>query len=281
MHTAGRISVHDFSDFRNFLRATYQERKRKNGRYSLEAWAKRLGLKGNSGLVMILQGKRNPSTTLTEALIFDLHLPRREATYFRDLVTLEKCKSEKSSARFEILERLSRSHPSRIFRSISAEEFQAVSQWYYYAIRELVDLAGFREDPAWIQRRLRAYVPRREIAQALATLEKLCLIERDPSGRLRYTNQMTSTRDIPFEALKRFHEQMLGHAARSLRDVDVKEREVSGLTFTLARKNLPMAKELIRSFYEELTALGAQPHDSVYQLELALFPLTKIESSDT
>ena len=274
MQTVKRASVHDFPDYRSFLRERYRELKKKNGKFSLGAWAKRLGMKGSSGLVMILKGQRNPGPELTESLISDLSLPQREAIYFRDLVTLEKCGSKDSPARFDIIERLSRMHPTKQFKSLSQEEFRAVSQWFYYAIRELVDLKDFCEDPEWIQKRLRIFVSQNDIKQALETLEKLGLLVRE-KGRLRYVTQVTSTHDIPDEGLKRFHEQMLNQAAGALRKVDVTNREISGLTFTIAKKDLPIAKELIRNLYREMTQLSRSEQDSVYQLEVALFPLTK------
>jgi uncharacterized protein (TIGR02147 family) len=277
MQKLSKVHIFDHSDYRSYLTARFTERRSLNKGFSLGAWAQRLGLSGNSALVMILKGQRNPSPKLTEVLISDLKLNNKESVYFRDLVLLEKCDIDDTKAREEILKRLERSNPKQQFRNLTREHFEAVSQWHHYAIRELADLPGFQEDPKWIQNQLRPSVPLKSVQQATETLENLGLLARDEKNDIRYTDKIMSQTDVPDEALKQFHETMLSLAATSLRDVQVEKREISGMTFTIAQKNLSIAKELVRNLYHEMTQLGPEPQDAVYHLEVALFPLTKTE----
>ena len=277
MQKISKVHIFDHPNYRSFLTARFNERRTLNKGFSLGAWAARLGLSGNSALVMILKGQRNPSPKLTEVLISDLKLNAKESAYFRDLVLLEKCDVDDTKTREDILKRLERSNPKQQFRSISREHFEVVSQWHHYAIRELADLPGFQEDPAWIQKQLRPAVPLKSVQQATETLEHLGLLARDEKNDIKYTDKIMSQTDVPDEALKQFHETMLSLAATSLRDVHVEKREISGMTFTIAQKNLSIAKELVRNLYHEMTQLGPEPQDAVYHLEVALFPLTKTE----
>ncbi len=174
-----------------------------------------------------------------------------------------------------MMARLASLHPQKQFQQLDAKKFQAFANWYFIAIRELVDLPGFQENPQWIQSRLRIFVSLREIQEALKTLEQLGMLERDERGKLCYRTFSATPFDAPDEGIRRFHEQMLNLAQKSLREQSVAEREVSGMTLTMRKVDLPRAKEILRRAYQDLAALAQSPGDEVFQLEIALFPLTK------
>jgi uncharacterized protein (TIGR02147 family) len=101
------------------------------------------------------------------------------------------------------------------------------------------------------------------------------MLERDERGKLCYRAFSATPFDVPDEGIRRFHEQMLTLAQKSLREQSVAEREVSGMTLTMRKVDLPRAKEILRRTYQDLAALAQSPGDEVFQLETALFPLTK------
>lgn len=273
MKTASRLSILNYSDYRSYLRDHFQSFKKRNARFSFNMWSHRLGLRGSSGLIMVLQGDRNPGPVLTESLVRDLQLTGREATFFRDLVALEKCK-RKPAEQSHLLQRLAALHPRRTFRTIDSRVFQMISRWPHYVIRELVDLSGFKEDPVWIQKRLLFELTQSEIVNSLKNLEALGLLTRDAHGKLKYVSDIQTTFDVPDEGLKQFHEQFHDLSRRSLRETDPNDREISGITFTLRKEDLPRAKELVRQLIFDLGELGKVPGDEVYHAELSLFPLT-------
>ena len=105
-------NVLEFSDYRSFLLASYESRRRSHRHFSLAAWARKLSLKSSSTLIMILKGDRNPSEQLVDTLNFDLGLCDDEAEYFRNLVQLEKAKTN-THLKNLILEKLPKSnHPN-------------------------------------------------------------------------------------------------------------------------------------------------------------------------
>lgn len=271
-------SVLEYGDFRSYLRDHLATRKLKKKGFGLAHWARRLGLRSHSTLVMILNGQRKPSPALVEELIRDLSLTGKEAAFFRDLVLLETCKRG-SVTESSIKERLALLHPKRNFRDIDAEVFGAISNWYVYAIRELVELPDFREDIDWIQKRLRIFVTKKDIQRALLTLEKLHLLERGPSGHLKYNQYVKTTFDVPDAGLKKFHEQVLRIARDSLHSVPVEAREISGGTITLREEDIPRAKAILRQALHDVAELGKNGGDEVYQAEIVLVPLTKKEVS--
>lgn len=83
-------SVLKFSDYRAFLVAHVQSRKKKNGRWSYGTWARQMRLKSTSSLTKILQGARNPGETVTSQLIRYFGFTEKETEHFRDLISLDK-----------------------------------------------------------------------------------------------------------------------------------------------------------------------------------------------
>lgn len=267
------VSILNYTDYRSYLRDHMKAVKSRNPRFSFQAWARRMGLRSQSTLVMIVNGQRNPGPALVEDIINDLRLEGREASFFRDLVFLEKCPTD-SRNRVAIMERLASLHPNKQFKAIDAQTFRTISNWHYYAIRELVDLPDFQEDPAWIQRRLRSPVTKPEIVDAIETLVNLSLLKRDENGRLKYEQYVNTGFDVPDEGLRRYHRQILAMAQTSLEEVHPLDREVSGMTFTLKKADMKKAKTILRQALDEIARLGQARCDEVYHVEFALFPLT-------
>jgi uncharacterized protein (TIGR02147 family) len=265
-------------DYRLFLKDWFEAKRKTNPQWTYGAWARLLRLKSPATLNMILNGKRNPSPKLTTAISKQLGLRGSEVSYFEDLVKLEKSKND-ASVSVLLLERINKKNPSGILRVLDREQFYAISNWYYYAIRELVDVRGFLEDPEWISRKLRHKVTNGQIQKAIKSLLALNLLIRDEQGILRYGGGAVRTADdLSDEGLKRFHEETLQSAALSVRSVDPKDREISGYTFTLNRERLPEAKDIIRRMHRELLTLAEkQDAESVYQIETVLFPLTHFD----
>jgi len=73
------------------------------------------------------------------------------------------------------------------------------------------------------------------------------------------------------------HPKAFTAAKRALDDVDPKERDISTLTMSISKERYDIIKERIRTFRNELSSLiTSDPSpESVYQMSIALFPLSK------
>lgn len=231
---------------------------------------------------MILQGTRNPGLKLAQALALSLQLKPNEAQYFQDLISLEKSKKN-PHLHLVLMERLQKRNPARDFRVLDRDSFRAIANWYCYAIREMVDLKDFRDDPEWIRSRLKFKVSKKEIVDAIESLLRLGLLERDENGFLKYAQgTVTTGNDMHDEGLKRFHEQVLENAKQAVRTIEPKQREISGVTFALNKEDLPKAKEILRRAHLEILNISAKTGgDAVFQLETILFPLTQTEETSS
>jgi uncharacterized protein (TIGR02147 family) len=270
-------SVFEYGDYRAFLNDHFLKSKVKKKTWSYGAWARQLGLKSSSTLIMILNGGRNPGPKLVQKLANQMKLKGAEVSYFEDLVRLSKVKNDQS-LRVLLMERLKERHPKKHFQFLDAATFKAISSWHFYALREMVELPSFREDPEWISKILRFHVSPGEVQNAIEILVDKKLLKRTSAGKLTTSSTaLDSGTDIANEGLKRFHEQMLDNARTSIRKCEVSDRDITGLTVALPHKNIARAKSMIRKFEEDfMSLLGSEPGEDIYQLEVAFFPLTKI-----
>ena len=248
--------------FRLFLQSELAGRCARNAQYSLRSFALDLGLDHGS-LGQMLRGKRR----LTESTI--RRLGRKLAL------------SDERVAQLVATERLAEADHEAFRRE--AEELAAatanlISGWHHYAILELVKLEDFQPSSPWIARVLGIEVD--EVNLALQRLLRLGLLEM--SARERWTDLSGDT-TASFEgftraALERLAAETSRLLASSLCDVPVTLHEHSTTTLAVRRARIPEAIERIARLRAELVELLREDErlDDVYQLEIHLFPVTKL-----
>ncbi len=272
------MDLFQYVDYRSYLNDYYRHKKQEQKTWSYGVWANKMGLKSPSTLIMLLKGQRNPGDELTKNFIHYFKFKEKEAEYFKDLVQLKKCKHDVSTS-VALMEKLAKQRKLEKFPLLDHDTLLSISSWYFDAIRQMVKWPTFTEDPKIISEILNFKVTPKEVKEAIDTMLRLKLLQRDSEGKLRLEHRHTNTSDdIASEGLKRFHEQVLDNATKALRTIEPKERQISGVTMAMKKENLVKAKELIRKFEDDFCALieGEQNEaDSVFQLEIAFFPLTK------
>lgn len=271
------LSVTYFTDYRAFLVAHAQERKAASPRWTYGSWAKRLDLRTTSSLTKVIHGQRNAGPEITEKLVQYFHFSQSEADYFRDLVQLHKVKRDPRLA-VVLMERLQKDSSSEGIAFLDEKTFSVISEWYCYAVREMVRMDHFFEDPNWISSRLRFKVAPRQIRKAIQDLLSVGLLTRDSRGRLEMKEaRIDTTHDVACEAIRRNHEQTLENAKQAVRAVDVSLREMTGATLVMNVESLPAAKETIRRFRRKFAqTFEADKGNALYQIHLSLFPLTRV-----
>ncbi len=270
-------SIFAYTDYRSFMLDHYTSSKSKNPLWSYLAWAQRLGLSNNSSLIKVIRGQRHLGPLLCQKLENYFELQGNELAYFRALVGYSKALPHSSQKALWASE-LKRLHPKKKFEFIDLSVFELISHWYGLAIRQMIQLKDFKYDGHWISKAMRFPVSPKKIEDMVDRLKSLNLVEESDGGRsltLRNGSLNTSD-DIPDEAIKRFHEEMLSRARESLRKVPVNARQISGTTLAISSEDVQEAKQMILEFESEFSKRfkSDTSADEVYQLEIAFFPLT-------
>jgi uncharacterized protein (TIGR02147 family) len=260
-------------DYRVLLKEEFSRRLGARRPYSMNAFAKDLGLSGPR-LSEIFSGKQGLSREKAEEIASRINFSTEEKDYFCDLVEMEHARSQQQRelARQRVEERLL----DRDYHSVQQDVFQAISDWYHFGILQLLETKHFREDPAWIAEALG--IAKTEAELALERLLRLEVLSRNAKGRLILTRDFIATTDgVPSLAVRKFHSQILRKALIALEAQPVEKRNFSSTVVAVKRSELPRAKEMMRKFRLRFAKELTRPKeaDSVYCLSMQMFELTK------
>jgi uncharacterized protein (TIGR02147 family) len=273
METPG---IFHYTSLEAYLGRYVQYRKTLNPSFSYATWARRLGVKSPATLHMVTKGQRSPGRSLVSKFQKDLALNSDEARYFEILVNLKKHKNHLLPS-LELMKELELRHPDKGFKLVDHDQFRLISNWYCWALLEMVTLKGFKEDPQWIVQKFEYAVSIEDIQEALSTMERMQLLGRDRNQKLvRTSKPLKTTSDRASEAIQKYHAQSLKNATESLHKHSVDERNFESLTLCMSSMKLPEAKKMLREFFIEFCQKFDDPAaNKVYQMQLALIPLTR------
>lgn len=258
------------TDYREILRSAYSQRASRNPSYSLRAFARDLGI-SSSRLSEVLSGRDGLSSEVARRIAVALGLSGEEMRHFCDLSEARHARSriKREQAQARLCERSLRNPSYRL----DADSFRLISDWYHFAILELTLTRGFQSDPAWIAEALG--IPELLAREAVSRLLRTGLLtERD--GRLVASDDFTDTSsEIPSEAIRRFHQQILEKAIDAIHLQSLEERELGAMVLAIRRDRIPEAKEWVRKVQKEFAARFGEDveRDEVYVLSTQLFSL--------
>ncbi len=256
----GSPNINEVTDFRLFLREELLRRCKQNPSYSLRAFARTLGLE-SSYLSKLVRGNRTITKKVVDRIGFKLGLDPDEIDRFKS-----KIGTDSSTERTETN-----------FRQLAYDSFKLISDWYHYAILELITVEGFRADHKWIAKSLNINVT--EVQSALERLVRLGLLEQDKNGKweTHSANNTTINLDYSEAALKSLQQQILEKAIVSLQEIPLDQRDQSAMTMAIDSKLLPEAKKKIRTFRRDLCAFlqDGRKRDQVFHLSVSLYPVSK------
>ena len=193
----------------------------------------------------------------------------------REFTLASPRKNARTSA---VIEKDSHAIPSPPYRRIEQDAFAIISDWYHYALLELMSLPQFVGSPAWIARALGI-----SVAEAAIATERLLangLIEILPSGKWSDRTGGYSTtlgNDFTSVAFRNLQKQILDQAIIALEEVPPERRSQTSMTMAICPDRIPAAKEMIIDFQRRLNAFlcdGPKRSDhEVYHLSLSLYPV--------
>ena len=267
--------VLDYLDYRQYLREVYDWRKKRGDSFfSYRYMASRIGIDPGY-LAKLLQGKVHLGESSIEPTIKLLHLEGKAAAYFLQLVTFGKARSDRQiSEEFEKLMSLKGVGA----RTLDEDRFAFYQSWVHSAVRSLIGIRPFRGDFADLARRLSPPVSEEQARESVELLERLELIRKDEDGTWELTERFVTTGDgWRSQAVRTFQGQTMELARESLARHVPEKRDISTVTVTLSQEDMPELRERIAQFRQDILRMARESRrqDSVYQLNIQLFPLTE------
>lgn len=265
----------NYTNYRQYLKDYYLARKQADPRFSLRTLAQAARFPSHGLLQYLMDGKRNLSKKTLVKLSQALELDKERSQYFENLVFFNQAKTLEEKGFY--YDKLVRASGKSTFKKLDSSQLQAFRRWYTIAIREMLDLEGFRGNAAWISGRFLPPVQSYEAEEALALLLETGLIKKTANGYRAVDPDIATEDEVKSFLVKAYHAQMIKLAAWAQDAVPVRERDISSVTFAIKESELPNLKKQLQLIRKELRAFAAEPGtaDRIVQVNMQMFPLSK------
>ncbi|MBF0432293.1 MAG: TIGR02147 family protein [Fibrobacteria bacterium] len=272
------LSVYNYTDYRKFLVDYFEYRRKRNEEISLRKVCAAIGMNSAGHLSYILKGKTNVSKKRAEALAKFCRLRKRESAYFVTMVQFNQTKSHSKKKTY--FETLISFRMSCVYK-VSSHSYKFYDRWYHSAIRALCEFVKIRDNYHQISLMLIPSIKADEVKNSLKLLSELELIKPDEEGFFRPTSKYIDTGETQAvsTSVNNFLVSMLDKAKDSLDRFPKDERIFSWITLGIDKKGYKTFVQELNAFRGRIAELLEQSGaERVYQLNIQLFPLTKLES---
>jgi uncharacterized protein (TIGR02147 family) len=268
------VNLYDYMDYRQFLRDYMDAQKKERSWFSFRFFAGKLEM-DNSNLVKIILGKRHVSARNTIKIIEVLKLNPKESQYFKTLVAFNKAKKQKDiKVLFDKLVALKNLE----LKKLQPHQYEYYQKWYHSAIFTLLDYYPFKGDYKALAKQLSPAITPEQAEESVTLMHKLGLIEKKEDGYYKPVNSMiTSGENWTAAAVQEFQEETIKLSLHSLKNHSAGVHDIYTLTMGVSRNDMTGVQELIEEFRKSLIKLVSEGEksDSVYQLNMQLFPMTR------
>ena len=244
-----------------YLNELFESRRKRNTRYSLRAFARDLNI-SVSKVSEVFSGKYAPGAKTVEKICEALSLSKEEAERFGALVRHHEMIFSERAGTYLLTE----------------DELDMIVDFEYYSALALME-GNPCSDPGWIAERLGISVEKAfEIVGCLLRMGLLVMED----GHYKPTHKrVTTTHNIPSSLLKEAHRQLIDHARKSLEIDPVELRDITSMTFAVDKSRLPEIKKILRECRRKVAELcEMSPKDEVYNLNMQLVPVTRIQPQE-
>ena len=256
-------------NYKEILKSKLAERTNKNIQYSLRSFARDIGLSPQR-LSHILNGRHGLSVQAAGLVASKLSMNETEKDFFCTLVQKEHSRSK--AMRTEAAKRLK--NLKFHYKNVELDNFKLISDWYHFAIMELTLIENFSNNCKQIGKSLG--ISEVEAEMAIERLLKLKLLIKEKKGSLKIRgNFFADPKEIPSEAIRNFHKQLLSKSINAIDFQDLNERDFSSLVVAVDEKDIATAKKEIKKFRESMDRLFSKSKKKtrVYCLGVQLFAL--------
>ncbi|MEQ1877395.1 MAG: TIGR02147 family protein [Bdellovibrionia bacterium] len=255
-------------DYRELMRGELIKRSNFHPRFSLRSFARFLALEPGH-LSRVLKGQRNISSGKARLIAEKLFNTHEERDYFVGLVDYQLAK--KPMLKEIALRRLTDTQVPPLEANLSLDSFRFIADWYHFPILDLTSVEGFDFKPVKIAKYLG--ISEREAAEAVERLLRLGLLKRQGRIYTRSQKVFSTPTDLPSEAIRRYHRQMIEKARSAVDEQTVHERYLRAKTLSFNRRDLDKYKKLVEEFMSKASRLAttSRSKDSVYQINVQIF----------
>ncbi|MBN1130122.1 MAG: TIGR02147 family protein [Chitinispirillaceae bacterium] len=267
-------SVFHYTDYRKFLRDSFQIRDGRGKKRSYRVLCDNVGVKSTGHLTLILQGKANISIPLALKFAGYLHLKKREKEYFQALVLFNQAKTH-AEKRDHFLALMSFKESS--VRIVDAHQYAYYDKWHHAALRALLEILPVKDDFDEIARMVDPPISPKEAQKSIELMVWLNLVEKNSDGYYKPVDAVIDAGPaIGSLAVTNYALTMLEFGKQAIERFPLDERIYSWVTLGVSEKGYEQVVQELREFRRKLYDIAKNDRASrVYQIQIQAFPLSK------
>jgi uncharacterized protein (TIGR02147 family) len=258
------------------MKELYEERKKENPTFSYRFIAQKVGFTSAGFFTNILQGKRNISAENIFKFAHLFKLKRHETEYFELLVLFDQAKNHEQKKYY--FEKILASKRSKI-KVTEARQYEFYSQWFYTAVREVLDVYRFDgKDYAELARKVSPAISAAQAKKAIDLLVSMGFIKRCEDGVYRQSDEFITTGyEAPTVAVTNFLMSTTDLAREAIDRYPREERSMSTLTFSCSADGFKNIEERLKTFRREILEIvrADKNRDRVYHVNFHVYPMSK------
>lgn len=263
----------EYSDFRQYMRDYYEERKRRSA-FSWREFSKITGFSSCSYMKVVCDGKSKLSKIGIERVGAAMGLAGFEMEYFRAMVQYGQAESaEAKKDAFRKMLAVAKVHKVRV---LEGDLFAYYDSWRNPVVRELAPLMP-GATPGDMAKMCYNETSAQEVRESLDFLTRSGLLKKTDGDIFELAEtSVTGTPDATRLAMRGMHRQMAELATPAL-DLPKDERNFSGVTMGVSKETYGRIVDVLDECRKKIIAIAAEDKniEQVYRLNLQLFPLTK------
>ncbi|MDB5051778.1 MAG: hypothetical protein JWO30_4849 [Fibrobacteres bacterium] len=269
--------IFTYLEYRVFLKDAFEAVKAGSPKLSYRTFAKKAGFSSPNFLQMVMQGKRNLSSTYAISAAKAFKLNRQETEFFQNLVGYDQAKSLDEKNLF--YQKILKNKRYTTVKTLDKSQYEFFSHWYIPVVREMLTHKDFTGESAWIAERVYPRITAAQVDSAKDLLLKLGMIRQEAeTGKWTLADAVISTEsEATHLALRNYHMSAIQLAHDCLKVFSPTERDVRSVTIGLSESAFAELKARLETVWKEVLDFAGtqQQADAVYQVNLQLFPLTR------
>ncbi|HEX2959085.1 MAG TPA: TIGR02147 family protein [Chitinispirillaceae bacterium] len=274
--------IETYSDYREFLRDFYQDRKKRLPIFSYRYFCIKAGIKSPTLFKEIVDGSRNLTSRTIPAFIKGLGLNTTDAQYFVALVHFNQSKSfEEKNQYLQQMSNLRRKISQDV---VPVDHYEFYSCWYYPVLRELACIIEWNEDYGKLAKAVNPAIKKSEARNGINFLLEKGFLKLSSDGKYTQTSPaLTSGSEVSSIGIRTFNETMAKRAVEAINVFNTDSRDIRTLVIGISPESYSLVKQEIREFYNRVIRIVDDDcsSDRVYNLGVQLFPLSTTETGES
>lgn len=269
--------IFQYTDYREYLRDWFDEKKQSNPRFSYRIFAQKAGYNSSGYYQNVVKGTNRLSKAYLLKFVKAMSLDTKEAKYFEYLLEFNHAKKSEDKEKYYNL--MTALIPVDLFR-FKALHREFYSKWYHAPVLksleliEITSLDQFSPIQDFIYPKLKEV----EITESLQLLYSLNMIEQNQGRWMPKFENVIGGAEVGVKAIRHYQELMIERSKFALNYYDPSLRFFENQTLTISRQDVPEIQSVLREAREKIRSIVSQSedHNQLYHLNFQLFPLSKI-----